>query len=156
MRRRRAEKREIAPDPKYNSVLVSRFINMVMLKGKKSTSESIVYGAIELMLKKTENKNPLEVFEKAIENARPLLEVRPRRIGGATYQVPLEVERARGNFMSMMWIRDFARSKKGKPMKEKLGSELLEAYNKTGSAVKKREDTHRMAEANKAFSHYRW
>jgi len=156
MRRRRAEKREIIPDPKHKSVLVSKFINMVMQKGKKSTSESIVYGAIELVLKKTENKNPLEVFEKAIDNARPLLEVRPRRIGGATYQVPMEVERNRGNFMCMMWIRDFARSKKGKPMKEKLAGELLDAYNKTGSAVKKREDTHRMAEANKAFSHYRW
>jgi len=156
MRRRRAEKREIIPDPKYNSVLVSRFINMVMLKGKKSTAESIVYGAIELISKKIGSKNPLEAFEKAIENARPLLEVRPRRIGGATYQIPMEVEKHRGNFTSMMWIRDFARSKKGKPMKEKLAGELLEAHNKTGSAIKKREDTHRMAEANKAFSHYKW
>jgi len=156
MRRRRAEKREIIPDPKYKSALVSRFINMVMLKGKKSTAESIVYGAIELVSKKIQTKNPLEVFEKAVDNARPLLEVRPRRIGGATYQVPMEVEKHRGNFMSMMWIRDFARSKKGKPMKEKLAGELLEAYNRTGSAIKKREDTHRMAESNKAFSHYRW
>ncbi len=156
MRRRRAEKRKIIPDPKYNSALVSRFINMVMLRGKKSAAESIVYGAIELISKKTENKNPLEIFEKAIDNARPLLEVRPRRIGGATYQVPMEVEKSRGNFMSMMWIRDFARAKKGKPMKDKLAGELLEAYKKTGSAVKKREDTHRMAESNKAFSHYRW
>jgi len=156
MRRRRAEKREITPDPKYNSVLVSRFINMVMQKGKKSVAESIVYGSLDLIAKKTGNKNSLEVFQKAIDNARPLLEVRPRRIGGATYQVPLEVERNRGNFMAMMWIRDFARSKKGKPMKEKLTNGLFEAYNKTGSAVKKRDDTHKMAEANKAFSHYRW
>ncbi|MGB2706434.1 MAG: 30S ribosomal protein S7 [Candidatus Omnitrophota bacterium] len=156
MRRRRAEKREIMPDPKYDSLLVAKFINMVMLKGKKSVAESIVYGSLDIILKKTGNKSPLELFQKAIDNARPLLEVRPRRIGGATYQVPMEVEKNRGNFISMMWIRDFARSKKGKPMKEKLAGELLEAYNKTGSAVKKREDMHRMAEANKAFSHYRW
>ena len=156
MRRRRAEKRKIQPDPKYNSLLISKFINMVMKKGKKSIAESIVYGAIEDILKKTENKNPIEVFENAIDNVRPLLEVRPRRIGGATYQVPMEVERDRGNFTAMMWIRDFARSKKGKAMKEKLADELIEAYKRTGPAVKKREDTHRMAEANKAFSHYRW
>lgn len=156
MRRRRAEKREVLPDPKYDSLLVSRFINMVMLKGKKSVAESIVYGALDILSEKTGNKNTIEVFQKAIDNARPLLEVRPRRIGGATYQVPMEVEKNRGNFMSMMWIRDFARSKKGKPMKEKLAEELLEAHNKTGNAIKKREDTHKMAEANKAFSHYRW
>lgn len=156
MRRRRAEKREVLPDPKYNSALVSRFINMVMVKGKKSVAESIVYGAFGFISKKIGNSNPLEVFENAIDNARPLLEVRPRRIGGATYQIPMEVERGRGNFMSMMWIRDFARKKKGKPMKEKLAGELMDAYNKTGAALKKREDMHRMAEANKAFSHYKW
>ncbi|NQU95721.1 MAG: 30S ribosomal protein S7 [Candidatus Omnitrophica bacterium] len=156
MRRRRAEKREVLPDPKYNSALVSRFINMVMVKGKKSVAESIVYGALGVISKKIENSNPLEIFEKAIDSARPLLEVRPRRIGGATYQIPMEVERSRGNFMSMMWIRDFARKKKGKPMKEKLAGELIDAYNKTGAALKKREDMHRMAEANKAFSHYKW
>ena len=156
MRRRRAERRKIIADPKYNSLLLARFINMVMLRGKKSLSESIVYGALDSIAKKAGNKNPLEVFEQAIENARPLLEVRPRRIGGATYQVPMEVDRARGNFMAMMWIRDFARSKKGKPMVEKLAAELADAYNKTGGALKKREDVHRMAEANKAFSHYKW
>jgi len=156
MRRRRAEKREVIPDPKYNSVLLSRFINMVMKKGKKSVAEAIVYGALDIISEKSGNKNPLEVFEKAIDNARPLLEVRPRRIGGATYQVPMEVEPGRGCFMAMMWIRDFARNKKGKPMAEKLAGELFDSYNKTGGAVKKREDTHRMAEANKAFSHYRW
>ena len=156
MRRRRAEKRDIIPDPKYNSALVARFINMVMKKGKKSTAEAIVYAALEAVAKKAGSNNPLDAFQKAIDNARPLLEVSPRRIGGATYQVPMEVERNRGNFMAMMWIRDFARAKKGKPMEERLVDELLEAYNKTGSAIKKREDTHKMAEANKAFSHYRW
>lgn len=156
MRRHRAQKREVLPDPKYRNLLVSRFINMVMRKGKKSVAESIVYGALDAISKKTGNKNAVEVFEKALNNARPLLEVRPRRIGGATYQVPMEVEPDRGNFMALMWIRDFARSKKGKSMKEKLADEIMDAYNKTGGAVKKREDTHRMAEANKAFSHYRW
>ena len=129
---------------------------MVMRQGKRSIAESIVYGALDIMAEKTGSKNPIELFEKAIDNARPLLEVRPRRIGGATYQVPMEVDRDRGCFMAMMWIRNFARAKKGKPMGEKLAAELLEAYNKTGGAIKKREDTHRMAEANKAFSHYRW
>ncbi|MBL7155792.1 MAG: 30S ribosomal protein S7 [Candidatus Omnitrophica bacterium] len=156
MRRRRAQRRKILPDPKYDSPLLSRFINMVMKKGKKSLAEGIVYGALDEISKKTGSKNVLEVFQKALENARPLLEVRPRRIGGATYQVPMEVDRNRGNFMAMMWICDFARSKKGKPMKDKLAAELIDAYNKTGGALKKREDIHRMAEANKAFSHYRW
>ena len=156
MRRRRAQKRKVIPDPKYNSPLLSKFMNMVMTKGKKSTAESIVYGALEAIEKKTGDKNPLGIFEKAVDNARPLLEVRPRRIGGATYQIPMEVERDRGNFMALKWIRNAARSKKGKPMGVKLATELLDAYNKTGAVIKKREDTHRMAEANKAFSHYRW
>jgi small subunit ribosomal protein S7 len=123
MRRRRAEKREILPDPKYNSLLVSKFINMVMKTGKKSIAETIVYGAMDILSKKTGNKNVLEAFQKAIDNTRPILEVRPRRIGGATYQVPMEVEKNRGNFMAMMWIRDFARTKKGHPMQEKLADE---------------------------------
>ena len=156
MRRRRAQKRQILPDPKHKSLVLSKFINMVMIQGKKSTAESIVYGALDLVSKKVGNKNALEVFDKALDNARPLLEVRPRRIGGATYQVPMEVDRARGNFMAMMWIRDYARAKKGKPMQIKLADELADAYNKTGLALKKREETHKMAEANKAFSHYRW
>ena len=156
MRRRRAEKREILPDPKYNNMVLSKFINMVMIQGRKSTAEAIVYGALDILAEKTGSKNAIEVFEKAIDSARPLLEVRPRRMGGATYQVPMEVERSRGNFMAMMWIRDFARKKKGKPMQEKLAGEILDAYNKTGNAVKKREEAHKMAEANKAYSHYRW
>jgi len=156
MRRRRALKRQILPDPKHKSLVLSKFINMVMIQGKKSTAESIVYDALDLVSKKVGNKNALEVFDRALDNARPLLEVRPRRIGGATYQVPMEVDRARGNFMAMMWIRDYARAKKGKPMQIKLADELTDAYNKTGLALKKREETHKMAEANKAFSHYRW
>ena len=156
MRRRRAERREILPDPKYNNTIVAKFINMVMTQGKRSKAEAIVYGALDIMSQKTGNANSLDVFQKAVDNARPLLEVRPRRIGGATYQVPMEIPASRGYFLAMMWIRDFARNKKGKPMKEKMADELMDAYNKIGSAIKKREDTHRMAEANKAFAHYRW
>jgi len=156
MRRRRAQKREILPDPKYSSLLISKFVNMLMLRGKKSKAEAIVYGALDELVKKNPGKNQLEIFTKAVDNVRPLLEVRPRRIGGATYQVPMEVERSRGNFMALVWIRDLARAKKGRPMREKLADEIMDAHNRTGAAIKKREDTHRMAEANKAFSHYRW
>lgn len=156
MRRRRAEKRVAKPDPKYSSPLVGKFINMVMRKGKKSIAESIVYNCLEIIKEKSDNKNALEVFTKAVENARPLLEVKSRRIGGATYQVPIEVKHDRGVFLALMWIRNFARAKKGRPMEERLAEELLSAYKKEGSVIKKREDTHRMAEANKAFSHYRW
>ena len=156
MRRRRAEKRQVLPDPKYNNTLVAKFINMVMTKGKRSKAEAIVYGALDILVKKTGNNNSMEIFQRAIDGARPLLEVRPRRIGGATYQVPMEIPPSRSYFMAMMWLRDFARTKKGKPMREKLADELLDAYNKTGSAIKKRDDTHRMAEANKAFAHYKW
>lgn len=155
MRRRRAEKRQVLPDPKYKSVTVSRFINTVMTQGKKSKAEGIVYGAFEILAQKT-GKPAIEVFQKAIDNARPLLEIKPRRIGGATYQVPIDVKPERGVSIVMRWIRNFARTKKGKPMEIKLADELLEAYNNQGSAVKKREDTHKMAEANKAFAHYRW
>ena len=155
MRRRRAEKRTVLPDPKYKNVLVSRFINAVMTQGKKSKAEGIVYGAFEILAQKT-GKPAVEVFQKALDNARPLLEIKPRRIGGATYQVPIDVKPERGVSIVMRWIRNFARVKKGKPMEIKLADELLEAYNNQGSAVKKREDTHKMAEANKAFAHYRW
>ena len=155
MRRRRAEKREVIPDPKYKSALVSRFINVVMLEGKKAVAERIVYKCFDTMAQKT-GKPALEVFQKAMDNARPLLEIKPRRIGGATYQVPVEVRPERGISIAMRWIRNFARAKKGKPMEIKLADELFEAYNGQGSAIKKREDTHKMAEANKAFAHYRW
>lgn len=156
MRRRRAEKREPAPDPKYNSKLLGKFINMVMERGKKSTAEHIVYGALDVLRERVTDKDPLDVFAEALANARPLLEVKSRRIGGATYQVPLEVKVDRGQFIAMRWMRDFARNQKGKPMKEKLAEEILNAYKKEGPTIKKREDTHKMAEANKAFAHYKW
>jgi small subunit ribosomal protein S7 len=156
MRRRRAEKREAKADPKYNSKLIGKFMNMVMERGKKSIAESIVYGALDVLKDKITDKDPLEVFNQAIENARPLMEVKSRRIGGATYQVPIEVKLERGQFMAMRWIRDFARAQKGKAMREKLANELLSAYKNEGATIKKREDTHRMAEANKAFAHYKW
>ncbi|MBU0570657.1 MAG: 30S ribosomal protein S7 [Candidatus Omnitrophica bacterium] len=156
MRRRKAEKRESMPDPKYRSKLLGKFMNMVMERGKKSVAEHIVYGALDTLREQVKDKEPLEVLEVAIENVRPLVEVKSRRIGGATYQVPVEVKQERGQFMAMRWIRDFARNQKGKPMKVKLAVELLNAYKKEGPAIKKKEDTHRMAEANKAFAHYKW
>lgn len=155
MRRRRAEKREILPDPKYKNVTVSRFINILMTRGKKSIAEHILYKSFDILREKT-GKPPLEVFQKAMENARPLLEVKPRRIGGATYQVPVDVRQERGISIAMRWIRNFARAKKGRPMEVKLADEILDAYKGEGLAIKKREDTHKMAEANKAFAHYRW
>ena len=156
MRRRSAEKRQPLPDPKYNSPMVSRFVNMVMTEGKKAIAEKIVYGAFDVLSQKIQEDPPLKVFNKAIENARPRLEVKPRRVGGATYQVPVEVSAVRGSSLAMRWIRDYARVKKGKPMMMKLADELLAAYKAEGSAIKKRDETHKMAEANKAFSHLRW
>jgi len=156
MRRRRAERREPRPDPKYNSRILGKFINMVMERGKKSIAEHIVYSALEELKQKVPDKDSLQVFEEVIENVRPLVEVKSRRIGGATYQVPVEVKPERGRFMAMRWIRDFAKAQKGKPMKDRLAAEMLNAYKKEGPSMKKREDTHRMAEANKAFAHYRW
>ena len=156
MRRRRAEKRDVIPDPKYNSKLVSRFINVLMVKGKRSIAENIFYSALDIVIKNTGNSNGLEVLQKAVDNARPLLEIKPRRVGGATYQVPIEVKSDRGASIAMRWIRDFARQKKGRPMDEKLADEMMDAFKAQGSAMKKREDMHKMAEANKAFAHYRW
>jgi len=156
MRRRRANKRDVISDPKYNSKLVTRFVNVIMAKGKKSIAEQILYNSLDIVTKKLNNDNALEVLQKAIDNARPLLEIKPRRVGGATYQVPIEVKSDRGNSIAMRWIRDFARQKKGKPMEEKLADEIMDAFKAQGSAIKKREDMHRMAEANKAFAHYRW
>jgi len=155
MRRRKAEGREILPDPKYKSKIVSKFMNMMMERGKKSIAEKIVYSAFAQAAKKV-GKEPLETFQKALDNARPLVELKSRRVGGATYQVPIEVRQDRGISLAMRWIRDFARGRKGKPMVDKLAAEIIDAYNSTGSAVKKREDIHKMAEANKAFSHFRW
>lgn len=155
MRRRTAERRSQIADPKYNDKLVAKFINMVMLKGKKSVAQSIVYSAFDIMAKKT-GKDAKEVFYKAVENARPLVAVKPRRVGGATYQVPVEIKTDRGQTLSLRWIRNVSRDKKGRTMGEKLADEILSAYKGEGAAVKKRDDTHKMAEANKAFSHYRW
>jgi small subunit ribosomal protein S7 len=156
MRRRSAQNRELIPDPKFNSKVVSKFINMVMLKGKKSIAQKIVYGALDIVKQKTNEADVLKIFYKALDNARPHLEVKSRRIGGATYQVPVEVNKMRGVSLALRWIRDFASSKKGKPMEEKLAEELLSAYKGEGSAIKKRDDLHKMAEANRAFAHFRW
>jgi len=156
MRRRSAEKRDLIPDPKYSSKLVSRFVNIIMRKGKKSIAEHMVYDALDIVSEKTGNKNSLEVLQKALDNARPLLQVKPRRVGGATYQVPVEVKAERGVSVAMRWMKDFASQKKGKPMGEKLANEIIDAFNSQGSAMKKREEMHKMAEANKAFAHYRW
>ncbi len=154
-RRRVAKKREILPDPKYNSKLVSKFINVIMRDGKKSLAEKICYGAFDIIREKT-GEDPLKVFKTAVENVRPLIEVRPRRVGGATYQVPIEVRHDRSIALAFRWIRDFARKRPERTMKERLAAELIDAYNKTGASIKKREDTHKMAEANRAFAHYRW
>ena len=155
MRKRRAEKRQIPPDPIYGDVLVAKFINKVMLKGKKSKAERIVYRAFEIIRKRT-RQDPLKIFHKALENVKPEMEVRPRRVGGATYQIPIPVPDDRGYSLAMRWIIQVARERRGKPMEIKLAEELLEAYQGRGAAVKKKEDTHRMAEANRAFAHYRW
>ena len=156
MRRRAAEKREAQPDPKHNSQLVGRFINVIMMQGKKTIAEKIVYGALEVLREKSGEQDAVTAFNKAIDNVRPRLELKPRRVGGATYQIPVEVSNARGNAISMRWLRDFARGKKGKSMVEKLAEELVAAYKNEGPAIKKRDEVHKMAEANKAFAHLRW
>lgn len=155
MRRRRAAKREILPDPKFKNLLVAKMVNIVMERGKKSKAEGVVYGAFDVIKEKLQ-KDPLEVFKQAIENARPLLETKSRRVGGATYQIPISVRPDRGTGLAIRWIRMFARDRHGKPMREKLAEELINAYNKTGPAIKKREDVHKMAESNRAFAHYKW
>ena len=156
MRRRRAPKREVMPDPIYNSKVVTKFINKVMWDGKKTLAEKIVYGAIERLNNKEEGTKGIDIFFKAIENVKPLLEVRSRRVGGATYQVPMEVRPERQQTLSIRWIVDAARKRNERTMVERLANELWDAANEKGAAFKKREDTHKMAEANKAFAHYRW
>jgi len=155
MRRKKKEQREITLDPVYNNIILSKFINQVMRRGKKTLARRIVYQALDIIKEKTK-KDPLEVFEKALQNASPLLEVKARRIGGATYQVPREVRGERRLTLAMRWIIKAAQSRKGKPMREKLAEEMIEAAQNTGWAVKKKEDTHRMAEANRAFAHFAW
>ena len=154
-RRARALKREISPDAKYDSETVARVINRLMVCGKKSTAERIVYGALQIMEQK-ESKEPVSILEKAVKNATPLLEVKPRRVGGATYQVPVEVRPERSFSLALRWLTKSARARAGKSMAEKLAAELSDASKGEGATIKKREDTHRMAEANRAFAHYRW
>jgi len=154
-RRRAAEHREILPDPKFGNLLLARFINMVMKSGKKSVAERIIYGALD-QIQERGSSNPVEVLDKALDNIRPTVEVKSRRVGGATYQVPIEVRPTRRTTLAMRWVIDAARKRNEKSMALRLAGELMDASESRGSAVKKKEDTHRMAEANKAFAHYRW
>ena len=154
-RRRRAEKRQITEDPRYNSRMVSRAINMVMRRGKKSAAEKVIYGALD-HLKENTDQDPVEVFTQAIDNVKPRLEVKSRRVGGATYQVPMEVSSSRQASLALRWIIQYSKNRKGVSMGKAMAGELLDAYNGTGAAIKKRDDTHKMAQANKAFAHYRW
>ena len=154
-RKREVKKREILPDPKYHDTLITKFINGIMRRGKKSLAENIFYGALGIIQDRT-HSDPLKVFKQAMDNVRPLIEVRPRRVGGATYQVPVEVRPARKIALATRWIVTFAKQRPEKTMREKLSGELMDAANNRGAAIKKKEDTHKMAEANKAFAHYRW
>ena len=155
MRKRRAVKRDVLPDPIYKSKVVTKLDNTIMLDGKKGTAQTILYQAFETIKAKT-GKDPLEVFKQAMENITPQLEVKSRRVGGSNYQVPIEVSPARGQALALRWLVKYSRERGGKGMAENLANEIMDAANGTGAAVKKREDTHRMAEANKAFAHYRW
>jgi small subunit ribosomal protein S7 len=154
-RRGNVPKREILPDPMYNSVLVTKLVNSIMLDGKKGVAQKVVYGAFDIVKEKTGN-DPLEVFTTAMENIMPSLEVKARRVGGATYQVPMDVRPARRQTLGLRWLTSYSRSRSERTMAERLAAEIMDAANNTGSAVKKREDTHKMAESNKAFAHFRW
>ncbi|WP_417321223.1 30S ribosomal protein S7 [Emcibacter sp.] len=154
-RRHAAEKRKVLPDPKFGDIVLTKFMNNLMVDGKKSVAERIVYGALDLVQAKT-GQEPLEVFHQALDNVKPAVEVRSRRVGGATYQVPVEVRTERAQALAIRWMIEMSRKRSENTMTERLGGELLDALNNRGASVKKREDTHRMAEANKAFSHYRW
>ena len=156
MRRRKVTKRELVPDVKFNSPLVARLINTIMSRGKKSRAQSIVYGALDIIGERKKDMPPIEVFTQALENVKPKLEVKSRRVGGATYQVPIEVDPERQVALAMRWITTYSRGRKGKSMMGSLAGELLDAFANTGSAIKKKEDTFKMAQANKAFAHYRW
>jgi small subunit ribosomal protein S7 len=155
-RRNNSFKREVAPDPIYNDVTVARFVNKLMLGGKKGTAQQIVYGAFDQLREKVPGEEPLTVFKKAIDNCKPSLEVRSRRVGGATYQVPIDVRPSRRLALSMRWLINYSRARGEKNMAQRLSNELLDAFNNRGNSIKKKEDVHRMAEANKAFSHYNW
>jgi small subunit ribosomal protein S7 len=155
-RRRQAIKREVAEDPKFNSALVSRLVNMVMSSGQKNTAQRIVYGTFDRIAEKNPNSNPLEILQRAVENAKPRLEVKARRVGGATYQVPIEAAPERQLSLALRWLVNYAHNRKGQPMTEALSSEILDAYQGQGSAIRKRDEVHKMAQANKAFAHFRW
>ena len=155
MRKRRAVKRDVLADPIYNSKLVTKLINQIMQDGKKGTAQKILYNAFDMIKEKT-NQDPMEVFEKAMENIKPALEVKSRRVGGANYQVPIEVKPVRSQALALRWLVNYSRLRGGHTMAENLANEIIDASNGVGAAVKKREDTHKMAEANKAFAHYRW
>ena len=155
MRKRRAVKRDVLPDPIYNSKVVTKVVNAIMLDGKKGTAQTILYKAFDIIKERT-NEDPMTIFEKAMENIKPSLEVKSRRVGGSNYQVPIEVSPARSQALALRWLVKYSRERGGKGMAENLANEIIDASNGTGAAVKKREDTHRMAEANKAFAHYRW
>ncbi len=154
-RKREINKREITPDPRFGDQVLTKFVNAIMLAGKKSTAEQIVYGALDLIQERTKEE-PIKVFRQAMDNVKPMVEVKSRRVGGSTYQVPVEVRAERRNALAMRWIITYARARAEKSMVEKLAGELIDAANNRGSSVKKREDTHKMAEANKAYAHYRW
>ena len=154
-RKREVKKREILPDPKYHDTLIAKFVNGIMRRGKKSLAEGIFYGSLNIIKEKTLS-DPTKTFKQAMDNVKPLIEVRPRRVGGATYQVPVEVRPSRKNALAIRWIIGYAKQRSEKTMEEKLAGELTDAANNRGAAIKKREDTHKMAEANKAFAHYRW
>ncbi len=156
MRRRRAEKRKTDPDPVYDSVILAKFINKIMYDGEKNVARKLIYAALDKFAKKINSENPLEAFETALENARPSLEVKSRRIGGATYQVPIEIAPQRSFALAMRWIIDNSRKKSGKSMEDGLMMELYDCYNHQGATIKKKDDTHRMAEANRAFAHFKW
>ena len=155
-RRRQAVRRPVAKDAKFQSALVSRLVNTVMHCGKKSTAQRIVYGAFDQIAEKNAAANPLEILQRAVDNAKPRLEVKPRRVGGATYQIPLEVPADRQAALALRWLVDFADARKGLPMKEALAAEIMEAYQGQGNAIRKRDEVHKMAQANKAFAHFRW
>lgn len=155
-RRRRADKRSLISDPKFNSPLVTRLVNTVMISGKKSLAQRLVYGAFDRIIEKNPSSNPLEILQRAVDNAKPRLEVKARRVGGATYQVPLEVTSDRQASLAVRWLVDFADGRKGIPLQDALASEIMDAYQGQGNAIRKRDEVHKMAQANKAFAHFRW
>lgn len=156
MRRRRAAKREVKPDPKYNNTIVAKCINNIMHWGQKSVAEKIFYQSLSIVKEKTKQEDPLKVFLKAVDNVKPTLELRARRVGGATYQIPVEVEPDRRIALALKWMISYSRDKKGMPMADRFALEIVDAYNNTGSSIKKKIDTHKMAEANRAFAHFKW